>query len=550
MRLKKLLLQLSLLLTFVSVGSAVMVTSAHAAGSNPTGVDADATLLSGNSFNSQRDAANLVSGSSNGDYYGVQNYPNQSSGVYANGVKNGRITTATTKFFVHFALASNGNPMTIKEGYFTSVYPDVSYTSNGKAVSLVKNSVSSWTTGQQKSVTKIPSGWTELDVDLKDLGNTINLPLNIGFSYGYYEQYLASGTAMYYTVQLNSDPDVIKNMGDITIDGGGTVASSAHTVTGSAQPNLMVKLTGIDGDYTTQADSSGKFTFDLGTNTLKSLHAGSSITATEYNEFGDTKSASATVTNTVPLTITSSTPSLTISPDDWDAHIAGKSSTDIASWIASQTGMTATKPDGTTPSTLAFDTTDSDQLKATVTGGTQDVTMNVTDSDGNASTTPATISVTRGAGKLEFGDMTDMVFGNGASLAVPGQSTLYAPGDYQINISDTRELGSAWYVTANATTMTSTDSSHRPLSGHIVYEDGNGTKTRLDSGSAVSVASGKRDSNSTDIAKDWNQDGKSYSGNSAPAGVYLDANPNIYAAGNATSYSGTITWSLTDVPVN
>lgn len=549
MKLKKLLLQLSLLLTFVSAGSLVVSTSAHALG-NPSGVDADATQLSGNTYNSQRDAANLVDGSTNGGDYGPGSYPNQDSGVYANGVSGGRITTKTTKFWVKFTAPDYGS-MHLTHGYFNQkVYPDISYTSNGKPISLVRNSVTSWITGTPTSVTKFPSGWTELDVDLRGLGDTITLPINIGFSYDYKEDYVAEGTAMYYTVQLKADPDVVKNMGDITIDGGGTIASSAHTVTGTAQPNLMVKLTGLDGTHVAQADSTGKFTINLGTDTLKTLNATSSITATEYNDFGDSKSASATVVNTVPLTITSGTPSLTVSPDDWDAHIAGKSSSEIATWIASQTGMTATKPDGTTPSTLAYNTADGDSLKATVAGGTQAVTMNVSDADGNASTTPATISVTRGAGKLQFGDMTNMVFGNGATLPVPGQKTLYAPGDYQINISDTREMGSAWYVTANATPMTATDGSNRTLSGHIVYEDGNGTRTQLDSGNAVPVASGKRDSNSTDIAKSWNQDGKSYDGSSVPAGVYLDANPNIYAAGGATGYSGNITWSLTDAPGN
>lgn len=538
MKLKKLLLQLSLLLSFMGLSGMTIVT-ANAAGTPLT--DAAGTGVI-------EKTANFVDDNSND--FGSSGYPTLEA-VSADGVVNGRVTKNTKHIYVSYSGAAT---MSVSNrGKYLSAHADVTVVENGKARSLATSTPTGWkvSSDYSTSTATAPSGATDIPVDLSELGSNPKFPIYIGFTYratGFGE----TATDYYGQLTLNGNNATTKTWAPVVIGTNNQVSSSDLTVSGTGQPGLSATLTGLTGDYekTTTIDSDGKYSFSLKGSSIADLGNPSSIQVVESNEFGDSLSATATVSSTVPLTITSGTPSLTVSPDDWDAHIAGKSSSEIATWIASQTGMTATKPDGTTSETLAYDTTDGDSLKATVAGGTQAVTMNVSDADGNASTTPATISVTRGAGKLQFGDMTNMVFGNGATLPVPGQKTLYAPGDYQINISDTREMGSAWYVTANATPMTATDGSNRTLSGHIVYEDGNGTRTQLDSGNAVPVASGKRDSNSTDIAKSWNQDGKSYDGSSVPAGVYLDANPNIYAAGGATGYSGNITWSLTDAPGN
>lgn len=547
MKLKKILRQLGLLL--VAVGLGIMVTTNLAqAASNPSGVDADATLLSGNTFNTSRDAASTAPGNTGSGYAGMQYYPEQPNGVYANGVSNGRVTNKTTKFFVKFTQSDSG-AMTLKDKmhyYFVKVYPDIT---NELGDSVVTNSLTGWglaSGSRPTSVRSYPSGWTELDVDMSGLGNTFSLPLYLGFSYEYAGS--ETGTEKYYTITLDSDSSVTKDWQDVTIDGNGTVASSATQVTGTAEPGLTVALAGVDGSHTATVDKDGKYTIDLGTQSLKDLNAASTIKVTEYNEYGDTKSATADVVDTVPLTISPATASLTVDPDDWAAHVAGKSATDIAAWLADQTKLQVTKQGDTTPLTqaddgLAFSTTD--DLTTLVAGGTQTINLNATDSNGDESTTPAAISVTRGLGTLQFGNLTDLVFGAGATLAVPAQSTLFAPGAYQINISDSRETGSPWYLSAKASTMT--DESGRTLSGNVVYEDGQGTETKLDAGNAVPVASGKRSGDSTDVAKGWVQDGNAYTG-SEPAGIYLDAKPNIYTGSTTNVYSGTITWYLDDVP--
>lgn len=547
MKWKKILRQLGLLLAFVGLGVVMNTNLAQAAGSNPSGVDADATLLSGNTFNTGREAANIVPGSTANDYAGMKNYPDQPSGVYANGVSNGRITNKTTKFFVKYTQSESG-AMTLKDTtyyYFVKVYPDIS---SGTGKSLVTNSVTGWglaSGSRPTSVKSYPSGWTELDVDLSGIGNTVSLPLYLGFSYDFAGS--ESGTEMYYTITLDSDPSVTKDWKDVTIDGNGTVSSSATKVTGTAEPGTTVALSGADGSHTATVAADGNYTIDLGSQSLKDLNVGSTIKVTEYNQFGDSKSATANVVDTVPLDISPASTSLTISPDDWAAHIAGKSSTDIAAWLADQANLQVTKQGDTTPLTqadgLAFST--ADDLTTLTAGGTQTVNLNAADSNGDKSTTPAAISVTRGLGKLQFGDLSELIFGAGATLAVPAQSTLFAPGKYQVNISDSRATGSPWYLSATASTMT--DSSGHTLSGDVVYEDVSGNVTKLDAGNAVPVASGTRSGESTDAAKDWTQDGNAYTSN-VPAGIYLDAKPNIYTGSTANAYAGTLTWYLNDAP--
>lgn len=545
MKLKQILRQLGLLLAFVGLG---IMMNTNLAQANPSGVDADATLLSGNTFNTGREAANIVPNSTGSDYAGMQYYPDQPSGVYANGVSNGRITNKTTKFFVKFTQSDSG-AMTLKDTthyYFVKAYPDIS---NGSGNSVVTNSVTGWGLAygsRPTSVRSYPSGWTELDVDMSGLGNTFSLPLYLGFSYEYAGS--ETGTEKYYTITLDSDSSVTKTWQDVTIDGNGTVSSNATQVTGTAEPGLTVALAGADGSHTATVGEDGKYTIDLGSQSLKDLNAKSTIKVTEYNEYGDNKSATANVVDTVPLTISPATASLTINPDDWAAHVAGKSSTEIAEWLAGQTNLQVTKQGGTTPLTAADDglafSTDTD-LSTLTAGGTQTVDLNATDSNGDKSTTPAAVSVTRGLGKLQFGDLTDLAFGAGATLAVPAQSTLFAPGAYQINISDSRATGSPWYLSAKASSMT--DSSGHTLSGDVVYEDGSGNETKLDAGNAVPVASGTRSGDSTDVAKNWVHDGNAYT-SSEPAGIYLDAKPNIYTGSTANAYSGTIMWYLNDVP--
>ncbi|MFD1454327.1 hypothetical protein ACFQ44_01370 [Levilactobacillus lanxiensis] len=550
MKLKKILLQLGLLLAFVGVGIGIQSVHVMAMPSLPSG----ATLLSdskGVEMN-PNGTASIAPGSEVGDM--TSSYPSWDTGqnVAANFTSDGRVTNKTTKIYIYFTEGSLKlkNP---NYGSYTKVYADVSANVNGKLVSLVTNQ-QPWTLNSKATVATPPANkWIEMDVDFTHLGVNPQKKIYIGFSDEYTEPYIMpAGAARYATASLVSDDATFAGMAGVTIDGGGSVAASAHEVTGKAQPNIDVFLSGVDGDdgtYHTTADSSGNYTISLGDSTLDSLHAKSPIKVTEYNEYGDVKSATANVVNTVPLTITPATSSLTISPDDWDANIKGKSSSDIATWLAKQSNLVVTKQNSSTALTasgdgLAFDT--ANDLSTLAGGATQAVQINASDSAGDKSTDPATINVTRGLGNMQFTTISQLVFGNGVNLAVPSTQTLYAPGKYNVDVSDSRATGSPWYLTAQASTLTDGDGGHT-FSGHVVYADGNGTVTPLDDGNAVQVASGNRSTSTYDLASDWNQKGDSYTGSSVPAGVYLQANPNVYA-GSGTEYTGSMTWTLSDAP--
>jgi len=561
MKLKKILLQLGLLLAFVGVGMAG-VNTAEAAGSNPSGVDADATKLSGASFDNNRDSPNYVNDVIQDSWYGINNYPEMPSGVYANGVENGRVTTKTTKFFLKYTQSGNGSNPEIKNGSLISFYPDIMHTDSVHSTSLVKNSVTSWPISGKK-VTSIPSGWTELDVDLTNLGKGLTLPIYIGFTANY-------GTNLYnryYWVSLKSDPDAVAAMGDLTIDGGGTVSSSASKITGTGKPGLTVSLSSVSGTHTATVQADGKYTIDLGSDTLKSLKAGNQITVTEYsgNEFGDSKDATAKVVPTVPLSMTATTPTVAVDPDTLSANITGKSDADILKWLASSNaaGLTTIKEGSTTPLsdsdglTYTADSTDLATSIATATA-TKPLTINVSASDsaGDKTTSTTPISVYATDGIFKFNSLTDFEFG---SFPVPAQETLFAPTKApSILLDDTQTVGRGWTVTANATTMTMADGDKSPLNGKLVYVDADGNKQNM-TGTAVEVGSGKRESGATtaDVAKGW------ASGNAIPGsafdkgsasgttqGIYLDAQPNIYAGELETDkgYTGSIAWVLRNTP--
>ncbi|WP_125580256.1 hypothetical protein [Levilactobacillus cerevisiae] len=553
MKLKKILLQLGLLLAFVGVGQFVNLTNATAA-SLPSGSTA-VSLTDGQVYQTKSPGTTVDGGSNY--YYTTKTYPTI-IGVAANGVDatTHRLTTDTTKIYILFSdqIISNGTS-------YDAVYPAVmTYGGNSVATSMPKS------LGSGKTV-NMPNSYQEVDVNLSNLASIFSSggypKLYVGLQYKA-GQMTSDQIASYYFGTFTRDA-TFKFSTPVTINstaGSGSVNSSDTVVSGQATPNGTVTLTGLTDSVTTTADSNGDYSFDLAGKSLKQLGSSSTITVTQSNKLGDSDSVTAKVMDTVPLTITPATSSLTVSPDDWDTYIAGKSSSDIANWLASQAGLSVTKQDSTTPLTtgtdgdgLAFDTTDDTSLTGTIAGGTQDVAINASDTAGDKSTTPATISVTRGAGLLQFttADMGTMVFGNKDGIAVPSQETLIAPGSYQVGISDTRAAESTWSVTASATDMVASDGSGRTLSGHIVYENGSGTKSPLDGDKPVQVASGTRASGTTttDIAKNWTQNSNSYTGStSVPAGVYLDANPDIYAVGGAYGYHGTITWALSDAPGN
>ncbi|WP_203637597.1 Ig-like domain-containing protein [Levilactobacillus wangkuiensis] len=533
MKLKKILLQLGLLL-LAAVGLGMQVDIAHAQpGTDLKGPDA----AKAGAFSQD---PNFIDGDSK--ELG-SSYPTLDT-VTADGVDGGRITKNTKNIYVAFS-GSATISKTWAGAQYVKFYADVLTYNDNKMVSL-QSSPKLWTLSSGNKTATPPSGYITIPVNLKNLGSDPKLPIYIGFSY---QATRYSGDQIWYNsykdLTLTGSNSAISAMANVTINDGNDVPIANREITGTAEPNTTVTLTGVDGNHSAVVNSDGTYTISLGTDMLNV----GTITVTESNDFGDTKSATANVVDSVPLTITPATSNLTVSPDDWDANIKGKSSSDIATWLAKQSNLVVTKQNSSTALTasgdgLAFDT--ASDLSTLAGGDTQAVQINASDTAGDKSTDPATINVTRGLGNMQFTTISQLVFGNGVNLAVPSTQTLYAPGKYNVDVSDSRATGSPWYLTAQASTLT--DAAGHTFSGHVVYADGKGTVTSLDAGNAVQVASGNRSTSTDDLASDWNQKGGSYTGSSVPAGVYLQANPNVYAGGSDNEYSGSMTWTLSDAP--
>jgi len=554
MKVKKVLEQLVLLLTFMGLATGMQVARADTlqpltTDSGVYGRNTDFVLAKGDSVP-----------------FGTSKYP-EIGDVSANGVVNGRITNKTTQFKIMY----DGTATTTK-GRYGTFYTDVIAMVDGKPKSLATTTPTTWTiTNSGQTATPPTTGIiftntvaTTINVDLSQLGTKIPLPIYIGFSY-----VAPSSTEWvhYGDMALTAASDAVSKMADVTINKGADLPSASTTITGTGESGTTVTLSGEsipDNKYTTTVDANGNYSISLGAATLKSLGNMSSVKVTESNQFGDAKSATANVSDSLPLTISPATSTVSVTPDEWTDHITGKSSADIADWLAEQAGLTVTKQGDPTALTktkdgLVFNTsTTADTLSSVMAGGNTSVAINAKDSAGDTSTSDATINVLRSAGQLQFGTYTSLEFGSKSRpLPIPNQSTLIAPngslntdgsdaGAYSVHISDTRAKGSPWYLAVQATPLT--DGSDHTLS--LVYADGEGHNQTLDD-SLVKITSGTRSSDDTHVASDWEHSGQQYPGNAsdAPTGIYLQAQPNIYAGGGQTAnYSGNMTWWLNNTP--
>jgi len=554
MKVKKVLEQLVLLLTFMGLATGMQVARADTlqpltTDSGVYGRNTDFVLAKGDSVP-----------------FGTSKYP-EIGDVSANGVVNGRITNKTTQFKIMY----DGTATTTK-GRYGTFYTDVIAMVDGKPKSLATTTPTTWTiTNSGQTATPPTTGIiftntvaTTINVDLSQLGTKIPLPIYIGFSY-----VAPSSTEWvhYGDMALTAASDAVSKMADVTINKGADLPSASTTITGTGESGTTVTLSGEsipDNKYTTTVDANGNYSISLGAATLKSLGNMSSVKVTESNQFGDAKSATANVSDSLPLTISPATSTVSVTPDEWTDHITGKSSADIADWLAEQAGLTVTKQGDPTALTktkdgLTFNTsTTADTLSSVMAGGNTSVAINAKDSAGDTSTSDATINVLRSAGQLQFGTYTSLEFGSKSRpLPIPNQSTLIAPngslntdgsdaGAYSVHISDTRAKGSPWYLAVQATPLT--DGSDHTLS--LVYADGEGHNQTLDD-SLVKITSGTRSSDDTHVASDWEHSGQQYPGNAsdAPTGIYLQAQPNIYAGGGQTAnYSGNMTWWLNNTP--
>ena len=205
-------------------------------------------------------------------------------------------------------------------------------------------------------------------------------------------------------------------------------------------------------------------------------------------------------------------------------------------WLVSQAVIKGTNPSNAND-TITYATSDSDiltTLKGLATNASATIHIYAQNASGLKSD-PIAITVTK-EGTLSFGTLsTDIGFG---SLTVPNSEKLFAPtSSWNVNVDDTRTVGSTWTLSANATPMTSTTTSGRTLKGNLVYQDGS-SKTVLTNNSTVIMTGTKASgTDATNVTSDWSGTTK---------GILLDAQSGIYA----DSYSGTVTWTLSDTATN
>lgn len=562
MKLKKVLLQIGLLLAFVGVASGEQV-PVHAATSDMQELD---TAMAGVTSH----PATFIDHESK--ELGSYHYPSLDA-VYANGVVDGRITKATTKFELDFSDEANTS-----QGKYTDFHADVMTMNNGKPESLAQNKLSSWTlrdsgtTADSSSSIFFPTELkTTINVDFSNLGVNPSFDIYLGFSYTGLPSGSSTTVQNFYGVYALTGNDSAKaNMKDVTIDDSNgnsttTVSPTDTIVKGTGEPLTSITLSGVSGDvgtYSTTTDKDGNYSIDLGGSSLKDLGNPSIITVTESNQFGDSKSATADVKDSVALTTTAANSSVAVDPDTLSGNITGKSDADILAWLSGQSaaGLTTTKEGSTTALTDAdgltytADTTDLASKIATATAA-DPLTINVSASDSAGDKTSATtpIKIYPTDGTFKFNSLSDFAFG---TLPVPAQETLFAPTNTpSILIDDTQTVGKDWYVTANATKMT--DSANNDLNGNMVYVDADGAKHNLTNTTTL-VGQGQRESGKTtaEVADGWANAGATVAASKftdgaatgVTKGVYLDAQPNIYTGGVAdgNKYTGSIQWTLTN----
>lgn len=552
MKLKKILLQIGLLLTLVGIG--VMGTLVAQAASIPAGAQA-VNMTDGNVYQVQSPGT-TVPDSDNGGYT-TGTYP-RITAIAANNIDpvTKRITSKTTKIYILFAdkiIAKNNDK-------YTAIYPQV-MTDGGVSVASTQPKSLTISSDGSNSV-NMPATYQEVDVDLSDLAN--KLPLYVGFKYTVAYQY--GGDPSYYFGQIKADATASNAWKTITINDGNDMASASTVVKGTGEPGLTATLSGVSGSagqYSTTINTDGTYSIDLGGSSLKDLGNPSTIKVTESNDLGDSKSATANVVDTVPLTTTVTTSPVAVDPDTLSGNITGKSDAEILKWLSGQSaaGLTTTKQGLTTALTADTDgltyTADTTDLASKIAAATatNPLTINVSASDSagdkTESTTPIEIYTTNG--NFKFNSLNDLAFG---TLPVPAQETLFAPTNTPtILIDDTQTVGKDWYVTANASKMT--DSANNDLNGNMVYVDADGVKHDLTNNTTL-VGQGQRESGKTtaEVADGWADAGDAvpaskFVNNQATGvtkGIYLDAQPSIYSGGVAsgTTYNGQISWTLTN----
>ncbi|MFC6181884.1 hypothetical protein [Lactiplantibacillus daowaiensis] len=442
--------------------------------------------------------------------------------IKADNVSNGSLTNFTTQLQVTYS-----GTLTPKNSFvMSSLYADL-FDSNGKILSssagtnlISSGTKSSYTFSGSAATQTIALNWKSWQganptyIGLRLVAGTSTLPSY----YGNKEIGLAKLTSFNIS-KLTPTITSALTENSTTIQGKGTVAGDK--ITCDADPSVSATV-GSDLSYTLtlSGDLSGK----------------TSVTVTESNSSGsyDDGTVTASVAQIKPLTIAATTPSLTILPDDATAF-KSMSDADVIAWIVKQAGITGTDPnDNNTSSGITYAAKESN-LGTTLSGlaanGSTTVDIYGTKSGAkDSATTPITIKLLPGT--LTFGTVASAVdFG---SLEIPTSETYYAPStNWQVNVNDTRTVGSKWYLYASAPALT--DGTHT-FKGGLVYRSGSDVQN-LSSGT-IEVASGARQSGvtTTNVTNNW----------SKTNGIVIDALPGIYAG----NYGTTVNWTLSDTPTN
>ncbi|MFC6290442.1 Ig-like domain-containing protein [Levilactobacillus angrenensis] len=539
MKLSKFLLRLGLLVISLIAMVNVRTCRASAAVSIPAG----STSIVGKSATYISSKGEVVPGTELAAY-ATATFPTIQD-IRANNVSaDGRLTTKTTKIYL---LMSGTIGMDMYGMYqYKTAYGDV-VTAGGKTLRSNPNvTPTNWVKTQGFSFTVPSNAYQEIDVNLTDLKD--ELPIYIGFGYTINSSVVKT-LPKYYFAKIVTDPT--KSMKDITLD---DIYNSDSTISGEGEPNatMSVPIKGTDGTtktYSATADSTGKFTIDLGEK-LKDIGNPDSVTVTEANDMGDTKSATGKVQQP-KFQIKNGSP-VTIYPDDLENHVSGKTDQEVLQWLIDQSGMTIV--DEASPDTpldendFKFSSTAADlasKIKALASGQLTSFDVTAQDSSGAGTLNTGTLDVVRYDPVFNVAG-SDLNFGDGVD--VPTKQTWFAPSSINVTTTNTQASGTNWYITANASVLK--DESGNELNGKLVYEDGSGNEESLmdNAGVIASGTTGTTDLKAHNVATKWATN-EAYTSQPDKQGIFLKVAANPYTAGaEKTTYSGSVTWAITNAP--
>lgn len=591
MKFRKFIMQLGLLSVvtclFLLFGNAV---SGEAAATLPAGaglVDTDSAVYTGySSTPGWVGSSGIGTNAGSKPNWSITGFPTMQTAIAANGLSSTkRVTNRTTKIYI--AMSGTFSIPNSSSAKITSLRPDVmkaSLGSVGATQSVAKTPAADLVSSPVKSVTLSSTKYYEIDVDFSNIFSS--LPFLVGFraktsdtstdsSFIYaeitanseisdsYSHMPSQGTPIYInSIKVNQ---TYSKPSTSTIN---YIKSSDTKITGTAFHNTeiwafltdaagntkMVTTTSSDplNDGTHDGPYYGNYSLDLG-GVVGKLSKSSVVSVYEGNDMGDNQSAAAMYKDVLDIAVAN--PDVTVNPAEFEDDIDGKSDDDFLAWMIKKTGISVThNGDLLNPNDLTFKSYDSAGNNATeITNlasyfsgkdyGTKTpiwIGASTKNSPVVSTDNKVEVTLTKTPGALSFGPISPTMTFDDA--VVPSQKTNYEPNaSYEVNIDDTRATGSPWYVTANATPLSS---GQHTVDGGLVYENKDGSTDSLTNNSTL-VASGNRVKGveSENVASNWAMPGSNSGKN---MGIFVSAGPHTYSGIDGTTYKGDITWELTD----